>query len=252
MTPGRWLARWRRDVAPGENDPLAASVADALRRIPVDFGGGCPPKKAYAMAWLIRAERVRASVDIGVYRGRSLMPQAVAHRDATGGTAYGVDPYSAIEAAQHDNPALRARLEEFLRTTDFEELYRDVLRLRSELGVEPHCELVRATSARAAEDFAGRGVRFGLIHVDGNHDTAHVLEDVKLYLPLLERGGLIVLDDVSWPSVKPAVELVSAQAELLFYESAPTVTELDFAIFRLGGSRRRNGALRESLRILRG
>jgi hypothetical protein len=249
---GRWLNRLRPHHSPGDADPLFAAVSAALEKIPVDFGGGCPPKKAYAMAWLIRAAHVRVSLDIGVYRGRSLMPQAVAHRDWTGGVAYGVDPFSKDEAIQRDNPALRERLDEFVQTTDFEQIYQNVLDVRDVLGVRANCVLVRKTSARAAAEFAARRMRFGLIHIDGNHDEARVSEDVELYLPLVGEGGFVVMDDVSWSSVKPAVDLVASRAKLLFYESAPSVTELDYAVFRLGGSERRSRSLSESLRILRG
>ncbi len=187
----------RKEWEEPETDPLHAAVQEVLSRIPVDFGGGCPPKKAYAMAWLIRAERLRSSLDIGVYRGRSLMPQAVAHRDYTGGVAYGVDPFSNAEAMQNDNEALREKIRQFVAATDFERMYGEVLALRDSLGLAEHCRLVRETSEEAAVDFAQRGMRFGLIHVDGNHDTAKVLRDVQLYWPLLSRGGFVVMDDVS-------------------------------------------------------
>src|SRR5689334_19341101 len=142
---GRGRRRASKEWDSPETDPLNAAVQEVIAQIPVDFGGGCPPKKAYAMAWLIRAERLRTSLDIGVYRGRSLMPQAVAHRDYTGGIAWGVDPYSRTEAVQNDNPVLRERLDDFVRTTDFDRLYEDVLALRQALGVEAHCTLVRQT-----------------------------------------------------------------------------------------------------------
>lgn len=242
----------RRHVGPHASDPLYHSVLAAINEIPVDFGGGCPPKKAYALAWLIRAQRVTASLDIGVYRGRSLVPQALAHRDHTGGTAFGIDPFSNGEAMQHDNPALAERLRDFAVSTDSERIYADLLILLDRLTLQSHCRLIRATSSEAAKTFTAQGQRFGLIHADGNHDEARVMEDVMLYLPLVEDGGLIVIDDISWTSVKPAVEFVASGATLLFHESAPSVTELDYAVFQRGGSERRSRFLRESLRILRG
>ena len=108
-----------------------------------------------------------------------------------------------------------------------------------------------AGSEKAAVDFAARNMRFGLIHVDGNHDTAKVLRDVELYFPLLRRGGFLVMDDVSWSSVKPALDVVASKATLLFFESAPTVTELDYAVFWSGRSPKKAELLRQSLRRLR-
>jgi hypothetical protein len=220
---------------------------DAIALVPVDFGGGCPPKKALTLAWLIRAGGLTTSLDIGVYRGRSLVPQAIAHRDHTGGVAYGVDPFSNSEAVQHDNPALAEKLRAFVAATDFDRLHDDVLRLCDQLGLSACCRLVRKTSAEAAKDFEAQGLRFGLIHVDGNHDEARVVADVKDYLPLLAPDGFLVLDDVSWTSVKPALDWVAARATQVFYESRPTVTELDYAVFWTGRSRRKTEALRASL-----
>jgi hypothetical protein len=249
---GRGRRRASKEWDSPETDPLNVAVQEVITQIPVDFGGGCPPKKAYAMAWLIRAERLRTSLDIGVYRGRSLMPQAVAHRDYTGGVAYGVDPYTKAAATQQDNAPIREKLDRFVATTDFEQLYADVLALSERLGLTAHCRLERKTSEEAAADFAARGMRFGLIHVDGNHDTRHVVRDVELYWPLLAREGFLVLDDISWASVKPAVDLAASRAQLVFSESLPAVTELDYAIFWSGRSPRKAQALRESLKRIRG
>jgi hypothetical protein len=203
--------------------------------------------KAYALAWLIREARTRASVDIGVYRGRSLVPQAVVHREATGGVAYGVDPYSKSEAIQNDREDLRERLHDFVACTDFDAIHDEVLRLRATLGLERHCVLLRKTSAEAAREFAGSGMRFGLVHVDGNHDAARVLEDVRLYFPLLERDGFLVMDDVSWESVRPGVEWMSERARTLFHVATPSINEVDYAVFWNGRSVSRAEKLRRAL-----
>jgi len=187
-----------------------------LSRIPIDFGGGCSASKAYVMASLIRALGAAASLDIGVYRGRSLLPQALAHARHTGGVAFGVDPWSGAEAAERDNAKLKDAIAAFVTNTDFEALYREVDARRIELGLAAHCTLVRTTSAAAAQDFRARGQRFGLIHIDGNHDTAPVLRDVDDYLPLLAPGGILVMDDVSWDSVAPACVRVATRLGKLF------------------------------------
>lgn len=209
-------------------DPLRAEIVDVLSRIPLDFGGGCSASKAWAMAALIRRLDAKASLDIGVYRGRSLVPQAIAHRRHTGGTAFGVDPYTNDAALQKDHPELGAELAAFAEKTDFEALYRDVDRLRHTAGVADHCTIVRETSANAARRFRERGQRFGLIHIDGNHDTAPVLQDVDDYVPLLQPGGILVMDDVSWSSVKPAYARVAARMVRLFERTDPLN---DYAVF---------------------
>lgn len=201
---------------PSAADPLRAEISATLARIPIDFGGGCSASKGYVMAALIRALGARASLDIGVYRGRSLFPQALAHARATGGVAFGVDPWSGAEAAEHDNFKLKDAIARFVATTDFDALYAEVEARRGAFGLQAHCTLVRRTSAAAAQEFRARGQTFGLIHIDGNHDTAPVLRDVDDYLPLLAPGGVLVMDDVSWDSVKPACARVAERLPKLF------------------------------------
>ena len=195
---------------------LRTQTADLLKQIPIDFGGGCSVSKAYVMAYLIRRFGMKTSLDIGVYRGRSLMPQALAHKLYTGGTAYGVDPWSAEQAKENDNVKLKEKIDQFLVETDFEAIYREVDRLRKTQGFENHCQLVRETSMDAARYFGKKNITFDLIHIDGNHDTAPVLKDVELYLPLLNPEGFIVMDDVSWESVKPAYNQVADRLSRVF------------------------------------
>ena len=51
---------------------MFAEIKAALNRISIDFGGGCNLHKAPVMAWLIKQFGLTTSLDIGVYRGRSL------------------------------------------------------------------------------------------------------------------------------------------------------------------------------------
>jgi hypothetical protein len=227
-------------------DPFFGVIASAMALIPVDFGGGCPVPKANVMAWLIRYFNMPASVEIGVYRGRSLMPQAIAHKVTTGGVAYGVDPYSREVAIEYDNLELADKIAEHNRETDWDALHQGVLELRETLGLQDHCTIVRRTSAEAAAEFARQGRRFGLVHIDGNHDTAYVMQDVELYLPLVTPGGFVVMDDISWDSVKPAVAAVAARATPMI--EVPASVLGDYAVFRMGPDEAGHDTLREVLR----
>jgi hypothetical protein len=207
---------------------LRSQINELLSRVPLDFGGGCSASKAYVMATLIRELRLTASLDIGVYRGRSLLPQALAHRRYTGGIAYGVDPWSRQEALQRDTADLRSALDRFVETTDFDAIYGDVQRLIKEAGLDANCSLVRKTSAAAAVHFRETGLTFGLIHIDGNHDTAVVVQDVRDFEPLLRPGGMLILDDVSWSSVRPAYDMIESRMRKLF-QRVDAVN--DYAVF---------------------
>jgi hypothetical protein len=54
------------------------------------------------------------------------------------------------------------------------------------------------------------------------------MEDVSLYLPRLRRGGFVLMDDVSWDSIKFAYAVVSKR----FYRNYQRTDEWnDYAVF---------------------
>ncbi|HEV3340647.1 MAG TPA: class I SAM-dependent methyltransferase [Pirellulales bacterium] len=195
-----------------------------LNQIPCDFGGGCADRKALLMADLICRFNLTTTVDIGVYRGRSFFPQAIAHRYCTGGVVYGVDPYDRGAAQQSDNAVLRQQLDAFISVTDFDAIYDSVADRINQWSLSRNASLVRRTSAEAADDFRDRHVRCDLVHIDGNHDTQSVLADLDAYVPLLSDDGFLVMDDVNWDSVRPAY-LKAAEQLVVVYEQA------EYAVF---------------------
>src|SRR5688572_6839106 len=118
----------------------AAAAAEAL---PADIGGGASAGKAQVLAWLIARRDLQVTVDIGVYRGRSLLPQAVAHRFSTGGMVYGIDPWSRTEAVQSDLRWLRPMLASWEREVDLDAAYESVVAALAEAGLQAHCTLLR-------------------------------------------------------------------------------------------------------------
>lgn len=222
-------------------------VAALLDAIPIDFGGGCSVSKATVLAYLVTSQRLKQSIDIGVYRGRSFFPQALAHARYTHGKVIGVDPYSSAEAIEHDHEELRAEIAAFAGSTDFDELHTTVQMMRADLGLESVSELLRTTSVAATATFVEAGKSFGLIHIDGNHDTVAVANDVEHYLPLLDaENGFLVLDDISWSSVKPAVDRVSQELTLLY---ARVDLRNDYAVFWTGRAARGKSRLRKQVAL---
>jgi cephalosporin hydroxylase len=98
-------------------------------------------------------------------------------------------------------------------------------------GLEGYARLERAKSQLASAQFAAGSV--DLVHIDGNHDRASVERDLALYRPLVKDGGYIVLDDVSWESVRGVYGELCQSAELVeeFHGDGD-----DFAAFRLRGA----------------
>jgi hypothetical protein len=209
----------------GIRDKLREELVSLLDRVPFNFAGGCSLQKAYVMAWLIRRFKLQATVDIGVNLGRSLFPQALAHKKYTNGIAYGIDPWSRGEARQRDNLELYDQIEEWVDTTDFEDIFRYVTMMAEEF--KPHCVVMRTTSANAVEVFKEKGIQIDMVHIDGNHDRDKALSDVEKYLPLLRPNGFVVMDDISWESVKPAYDRCAARLSLVYERP-----EIGYSIFQ--------------------
>ena len=166
--------------------------------IPADVGGGCPLDKAIYMANLIIDHQMRRTVEIGVYRGRSFIPQALAHR-RTGGLVIGIDPYTAVAAQEADAPQRIAdEIKRWTERTDFDRIYADLQGIVAELGLSTHATLIRATSDDALTQM---GCPIDMLHVDGNHDTKFVKSDLANYCPLLRDNGFLIVDDIDWDSV---------------------------------------------------
>ncbi|MBC7761017.1 MAG: class I SAM-dependent methyltransferase [Candidatus Saccharibacteria bacterium] len=230
-----------------EIERIRREIDDLLVPVPIDFGGGCSASKATVLAYLIKSQNMKRSIDIGVYRGRSFFPQAYVHTRYTHGHVFGVDPYSSDEAMEHDHKELQDEINHFASHTDFEALHADVDAMRTRMEVVTGSTLLRKTANAAAVDFAASGEKFGLIHIDGNHDTESVLGDVANYLPLLDPdNGFLVLDDISWTSVKPAVDRVSGMMALLY---ARVDSHNDYAVFWNGKSTTKKSRLRKNLAL---
>jgi len=65
-------------------------------------------------------------------------------------------------------------------------------------------------SVTAAQWLSLRGVRAGLIYVDGSHEEEDVFSDLTDYWDLLAPGGILFGDDYSWTGVKMAVNRFAA------------------------------------------
>jgi len=194
---------------------IIREIENVYAEIPSDSGGGCSVQKGLTMAAFIMEYNLEKTADIGVYRGRSLFPQAIAHKKYTNGIVYGIDPYSKEAAIQNDHPEINDLLSDFLNNTDFNKIYTDVIRMVNKKGYEKNCLLVREKSEDAINFFKQNKMQLGLIHIDGNHDTIYVMKDINNYFPLVKQDGIIVLDDISWNSVKPAYEYLLSNASFV-------------------------------------
>jgi hypothetical protein len=184
---------------------LQRQIEACLAQLPADDGGGCPLDKALWMAETIVSEKLSCSVEIGVYKGRSFFPQAMAQREL-GGLAIGIDPYSRESAREKDlSDQLRKVVDDLIDGWDVGQTYAQNLVHLLDWQLGNHALLLRETSEEAARFMPPN---IGLLHIDGNHDVEYVTKDIELYLPHVQPGGLVVMDDTDWDSVRSCLHLL--------------------------------------------
>jgi Methyltransferase domain len=184
--------------------------------------GWCSPSKAVALARLVVLERPEVCVELGVFGGRSLLPCAAALRLVGRGVIHGVDAWSADASTEH---ATNEANDDWWRDVPYADVKRQFLEAVERHGLQAQVRVVEARSQDVAETFAA----IDFLHVDGGHAEAAALQDVELYLAKVRAGGIVVLDDAAWPSVRRAREALEAACDTL---RCVDDGEISWAVFR--------------------
>lgn len=188
-------------------DPIPAELTKVIEETQ-QLEGWCPPEKANDMVALILREQPGLVVEIGVFGGRSFLPQATALRWKQWGSIYGIDPFAKDPVFEGSNHGADTWTDhDFNKTWDILNGYIITRQL------EEYIHLIREHSHRAARLFQPNTI--DILHIDGNHSTEVSTRDVELYLPLVKPGGYVWLDDTYWDSVQPAIRMVEAACEVV-------------------------------------
>lgn len=136
---------------------------------------------------------IQTVVEVGSWLGAStrhiatLLPQ--------GGKVYAVDTW--LGSVEHQlDPKLPTLYQQFLSNVIHAQLTDRIIPVRME-------------SVKAAECLKGLSV--DLVYLDGAHDTASVLMDLRAWYPYVQGHGIICGDDWGWDSVKTAVRIFAKE-----------------------------------------
>ena len=199
-------------------DNLPRDLRDAVLAVNKSLGGWgwCTPKKAVAMATLIHDIRPRQVVEIGVFGGRSLLPQALALKYVGSGVIYGIEPWCNDIAVEI---ATTAENDEWWGKVDFKGAKKACLLAIIQNNV---LDIVRILECRSADAMPVTGTQNDIIHVDGNHSSTQALADVKMALGATRVGGYIWLDDIGWTTVAPALSFLEEHCDVVgkYFEDA--------------------------------
>ena len=153
------------------------------------IGDWCPLDKAKTLAAMVLALRPAVVVEIGVWRGSSLLPMALALKELGRGQIVGVDPYSAAASVQGQvNPA---DAQFWGQSAPHEAIFNEFMGRLDQYQLHDQVRLVRKTSNEVVPP------DMDLFHCDGNHGE-QATRDIQRYSAKVRQGGFVVLDDLDW------------------------------------------------------
>lgn len=169
-----------------------------------ELDGWCSDKKASFLMDFVLKKRPTIAVEIGVYGGKSLIPVAFAMKYNGHGKIYGIDPWikeASMEGMEGVNLEWWGNLDH--------NVILDKLNLHiKNFNLEKYIELIRKTSKDCKNI-----PNIDIIHIDGNHSEKSAYYDVTKWVPLVKKGGYIILDDLDWDGTRKAVSWLNAHCE---------------------------------------
>jgi predicted O-methyltransferase YrrM len=128
----------------------------------------------------VRASRPAVVLEIGSARGKSTCSLALACRQNGCGKVYSIDPHTQnswtdVGVGENSYAFLKARIREY--------------------HLEQWCEVVVATSAVAAQNWARP---IDILFIDGDHTYEGVKFDFSVFEPWLTPKALVLFHDTTW------------------------------------------------------
>ncbi len=155
--------------------------------------GWCCYEKAKKLIEVIIETKPDICLEIGVFGGSSLIPQALALKHNGKGVVAGIDPWcnhSATEEMQNETN------KKWWGELDLEQIYKSFLGNLKKYEVEEFTKVLRNKSSDFVSDFKDESI--GLLHIDGNHCEKLAYSDAVMYLPKVKSEGYIFFDDIAW------------------------------------------------------
>jgi predicted O-methyltransferase YrrM len=168
-------------------------MADIEAIVP-EGGDWCSVDKALALTTLIVGLRPKIVVELGVWRGGSAIPMAIALHRLGAGRLIAIDSWSAESSIAGQEVAHAQWWGEKMGDAGHELALETFMgRLAKHKIGQEICWVVRQ---RTDEAIVPESI--DLLHHDANHGPQVVL-DIQRWVPAIRVGGVLVIDDLNWP-----------------------------------------------------
>ena len=146
---------------------------------------------------LKRIPKNSTCVEIGVWTGE--FTQRILNI-ANPRKLYLIDPWLAYDNYYEMN----YKLTKYTQTSQ-DKRYKSVLKRFDKEIKQGKIVVIRDTSSNVIKGLL-KDIKYDFVYIDGNHSYEYVLEDLKNYLPNLEKNGFFGVDDYNFESVSRAVQ----------------------------------------------
>ena len=152
--------------------------------------GWCSEQKGAFLVSLIMKTKPQTVVEIGVFGGKSLVPMACALQANQKGIVYGIDPWDSTESVKGLQQVEHVDYWDKVNHQTVKQKLIDNIR---NFSLDSQIILIQSTSENASPISD-----IDVLHIDGNHSEHASYLDVTKWAPLVNRGGYIILDDMTW------------------------------------------------------
>lgn len=176
--------------------------------------GWCSVDKMTKLYNLIVYTKPDIVVEIGVFAGKSLIPQALALKDNKHGTIIGIDAWDKNESIKnvHDKNNIK-----WWSEINHEDIYNKCVKYINDNNLQSHVKLIKSTSKDCISEIPDN---IDILHIDGNHEEMNSCMDVELYVPKIRKGGYLWFDDAKWSQTQKAVKLIEDKYKLTLINKA--------------------------------
>lgn len=208
---------------------MTPELEQQIRRWASESEGWTTADRCVEMAQLILDTKPQTIVEIGVFGGRSFIPQALAlkqNRKEHGivGRIYGLDPWkkdATIEGYEGNDADVKAN-KDWWMSVDIHMIHKLAAEAVWKYHVDEHAILIRSASQYCHECIPP----IDILVVDGNHSEVASCRDVALYMPKLNGGGYAWMDDCGWPTTQSAQRLMLSSCDLVRENTDVTLYKL--------------------------